>query len=152
VVGPRTLIDYLHNRARTFIYATALAVPVAAAAVAALECLRHEPHRRAVLQERARQLHDRLRSIRLGSAQAASHIVPVVVGDTKQAVDLARFLWERGIWAPAIRPPTVPDGTARLRLSVTTLHTEAHIDQLVGALQMSPHAGPPVRASSRGYD
>jgi 7-keto-8-aminopelargonate synthetase-like enzyme len=157
VVGPRTLTDFLHNRARTFIYTTALAVPVAAAAVAALRLLNEEPQRRELLRERVARLRERLASFHLPAppallrgakqseadgAQAGgmplsvtSHIVPVVVGQTQQTLDLARQLWDRGVWAPAIRPPTVPEGAARLRLSITSLHTDAHINALAHALQ-----------------
>ena len=136
VVGPAPLIDYLHNRARTFLYTTALAVPVAAAAVAALRVLAEEPARREVLHRRARRLQERLAKLRLPATaeRAASHIVPLVLGSTVRAVEVARRLWERGCWAQAIRPPTVPEGTARLRLSVTALHTEAQIETLVDAL------------------
>ena len=72
-----------------------------------------------------------------------SPIIPIWVGSTRQATSLARRLWERGVWAPAIRPPTVPEGTARLRLSVTALHTEAQIDQLVEALRETLVRGAP---------
>ena len=138
VVGPQPLIDVLRNRARTFIYTTALAVPVAAAAVAALDLLRAEPHRRELLHDRARRLHESLTRLHLPALPAEmSHIIPVVVGLSQQALTLARQLWERGIWAPAIRPPTVPEGTARLRLSVTALHTDTHIDALADALQQA---------------
>ena len=135
VAGPRMLIDYLHNRARTFIYTTALAVPVAAAAAAALQLLQDEPGRRERLQDRVRRLEGRLASIVGARASATSPIVPVIVGAPQQALDLAARVWDRGCWAPAIRPPTVPEGTARLRLSVTALHTDAHIDALVEALR-----------------
>jgi 8-amino-7-oxononanoate synthase len=135
VVGPGTLIDFLRNRARTFIYTTALAVPVVAAAVAALDLLRAEPQRRTLLQARVRRLQERLTVPSATPLSVSSHIVPVVVGQTQQALDLAGALWDRGLWVPAIRPPTVPEGSARLRLSISALHTEAHIDALAGALQ-----------------
>jgi len=135
VVGAAPLIDLLRNRARTFIYTTALAVPVAAAATAALGVLRDEPDRRARLWTRARMLHKRLDALPALSLPEASHILPIVVGQVSLARELAERLWSRGIWAPAIRPPTVSERTARLRLSVTALHTDAQIDQLARALQ-----------------
>ena len=64
-----------------------------------------------------------------------SHIVPLVIGDAAQTVRLSQRLWERGVWAPAIRPPTVPEGTSRLRVSVTALHTEEQIAALAVALR-----------------
>jgi len=137
VIGPRVLIESLHQRARTFIYATALAVPVAAAASEALR-LAAEPQARERLSERAAQLHERLVALGLRPASAGpSHIVPVVVGEASRASALAVRLWDRGIWAPAIRPPTVPEGAARLRLSVTALHRAEHVDMLVEALRAS---------------
>ncbi|MBI2495457.1 MAG: aminotransferase class I/II-fold pyridoxal phosphate-dependent enzyme, partial [Candidatus Omnitrophica bacterium] len=141
VVGPRLLIDFLHNRARTFIYTTALAVPIAAAAVEALRLLKGEPQRRERLRQLTERLHERLAPLQPVSRVRAlpSHIVPFVVGEARQALELAQALWERGIWAPAIRPPTVPEGTARLRLNVTALHTEAQIDALAGALRSQVH-------------
>ena len=67
--------------------------------------------------------------------RTAAHIVPIMVGSTRKAVALAKGLWDRGCWAPAIRPPTVPEDTARLRLSLSALHTDEHIDALTDALQ-----------------
>ena len=132
--GPATLIDLLRNRARPFIYSTAPAIPVAAAAVRALEVLAEEPWRRDVLRERVGRLHSRLTGLPGLEATSASHIMPVILGETARAVAVARRLWERGCWVPAIRPPTVPEGAARLRLSVTALHREADIDALAAAL------------------
>lgn len=135
VVGARPLIDLLRNRARTFIYTTALAVPVVAAAVAALQMLEQEPERIARLWALADDLRMRLAALSdvsgpFATARPSSHIVPVITGSTELACELAGRLLERGVWAPAIRPPTVPEGTARLRVSLTALHTEPQIDEL----------------------
>jgi len=135
VVGPRTLIELVHNRARTFIYATALAVPVAAAAREALRIVRDDPAPRAGLSRNVQHLHARLSGCPGIPTQAPSHIVPVVVGSAHRTQELAAQLGARGILAPAIRPPTVPEGTSRLRLSVSALHTDAHIDALASALR-----------------
>ena len=135
VVGPTTLIDFLRNRARTFLYATALAVPVAAAAVAALRLLHDEPTRRQRLRDRLARLQAKLAQLQGSPKTISSPIVPLVVGHATRALELARRLWERGHWVPAIRPPTVPKGTARLRLGVTALHTDAQIDSLARALR-----------------
>ena len=140
VVGPRKLIDFLRNQARTFIYTTALAVPVVAAAVTALEVLEREPQRRANLWNVAGFLRARLAALSGSNGvatddQPCSHIVPVIVGSSKLSCELAEWLLKRGLWAPAIRPPTVPEGRARLRLSLTALHTQSHIDELGDALE-----------------
>lgn len=133
VVGPRALIEGLHHRARTFIYATALAVPVAAAALEALRIVEDEPQRRRALQARVSRLHAGLPD--RAALPHVSHIMPLILGDALRASSLAQRLWERGIWAPAIRPPTVPRGTSRLRLSVTALHSNAQVDALLAALR-----------------
>lgn len=135
VVGPGALINVLQNRARTFIYTTALAIPVVAAALEALQLLGEEPERRRRLHALAESLHQRLAEVSQPLPTRPSHIMPLMIGDTRRTVALASALWERGVWAPAIRPPTVPEGTARLRLGLTVLHTDAHIDQLAVALQ-----------------
>lgn len=135
LAGPATLIEYLRNAARPFIYTTALAPPSAAAAVEALRVLQEEPGHRDTLWRRAGALHEQLQRIGLRAGDTPSHIVPVIVGEARRALALAQRLWQQGMWAPAIRPPTVPRGTARLRLSVTALHTEEQIRQLVEGLR-----------------
>ena len=144
VAGPKPLIELLQNRARTFIYATALAVPVAAAALEALRIVREDPSPRAMLRRNIEHLHARLTILpkaELMPSEArqmgfpASHIIPVVVGSARRARELSAELLERGILAPAIRPPTVPEGTARIRLSVSALHTDEHVDALATALR-----------------
>jgi 8-amino-7-oxononanoate synthase len=135
VVGPRRLIDYLSNRSRAFIYTTALAVPVVAAAMEALSLVGHEPQHRSLLWQRVRQLHTGLAALGHPVPASPSHIIPVRLGEARRARELSQQLWDRGLWAPAIRPPTVPQGGARLRLSITARHTESHIDALVSALR-----------------
>jgi len=152
VVGPKTLIHFLQNRARSFIYTTALVVPVAAAAVEALRLLHEEPQRRSHLQALAARLHTQLASWWDTLPAAPSHIVPIVVGHTRRAVELADALWEQGMWAPAIRPPTVPEGSARLRVSVTALHTTEQIDALADALEESIVHSPSSMAQSKHTD
>ena len=134
IVGPRTLTEFLHNRARQLIYATALAVPVTAAALEALRLVEQEPTLRARLARNVHRLHARLKDLACLRGAAPSHIVPVVVGASRRARELSDALRHRGMWAPAIRPPTVPEGTARLRLSLSALHTTNQIDQLADAL------------------
>lgn len=143
VVGPRRVVQFLQNRSRPFIYATGLAVPVAAAALEALRVVEREGERRELLRQRARDLHaqlgDAVGAVATRSAvlplERPSHIVPVILGEAQRAVAVSERLWERGIWAPAIRPPTVRRGTARLRLSVTARHTREQIDALAHAVR-----------------
>ena len=145
VIGPRPLVEFLRNRAKTFIYTTALAGPVAASAAAALDLLERDPSRPALLLERVRQLHERLAPVAPTPLPGPSHIVPIIVGSAERALALSRRLWDRGFWAPAIRPPTIPEGGARLRVSVTALHTQAQIDALADALRDALAEGPWIR-------
>src|SRR5690606_32559939 len=110
----RPVIDLIATRARSFVYATALPPALAAAAIAALDVIEREPERTALPLANARAF-TRL----AGLPDAASPIVPIVLGAEQRALDAARQLEEEGFLAVAIRPPTVPDGTARLRLAFT---------------------------------
>ena len=134
VVGPTALIEFLRNRARTFVYATALAVPVAAAAVAGLRVLTQDARPREALEARSRQLFEGLRRLAACRVSHPSHIVPIALGSVQRASQVSERLWERGQWCPAIRPPTVPRGQARIRLSVTALHSPEQVEQLIAAL------------------
>ncbi|MDI6774888.1 MAG: 8-amino-7-oxononanoate synthase [Verrucomicrobiota bacterium] len=120
--------DYLVNRARSFIYATALAPPAAAAALAAVERIEQDSDMGARLLERARAFHSLLREQGLPVAAWRSQIIPIQVGDSDKTVELARRLMGQGLLATAIRPPAAPAGTARLRLSVSLAHAPADLE------------------------
>ncbi|MGE3818879.1 MAG: 8-amino-7-oxononanoate synthase [Isosphaeraceae bacterium] len=134
VAGSRRLIDHLVNHARPLIYSTA---PPPAAAAAAREALRislAEPERRHRVHALADRLRDGLADAGIPIGPSKGPIVPVPLGEADLAIQCARRLADRGIFAPAIRPPTVPAGTSRLRLSVTAAHDEADVDVLIAAL------------------
>jgi 8-amino-7-oxononanoate synthase len=158
VVGSNKLIDWLANRARPYVFSTAGTPAAAAAAMAALDVIAAEPQRRALLQKlfsslvrdlaaqgwrlsaasdvdasRREQLADESLN-GLGKLPEVGAIVPVIVGPSEQTLALAARLAERGLWVPAIRPPTVPDGTARLRISLSSAHTPEMLAGLVEAL------------------
>ena len=120
--------DYLVNRARSLIYATALPPPSAAAALAAVERIEQDPAMGPRLLERARAFHALLREQNLPVAAWHSQIIPVRVGDNDKTAELARRLLAQGLLVTAIRPPTVPAGTARLRLSVNRIHEPADLE------------------------
>lgn len=134
VAGSAELIEYLIQRARTYIYTTAQPPAVAEAARAALGLVRRESWRR----ERLRALVQRFRTgaeqLGLRLMDSITPIQPVVVGEAGAAVRLSEQLLERGLLVPAIRPPTVPKGTARLRVTLSAAHTEAQVDRLLEAL------------------
>jgi len=134
VAGSRDLIDLLVNKARSFIYTTALPPAVCAVSLAGLRIIEEEPERRAALWARTRQLHEGLRERGFDIGATETPITPVIVGESQAAVDLSKKLFEAGILAPAIRPPTVPDGTARIRLVPMATHTAEDIQRVLTAL------------------
>ena len=134
VAGSAELIDWLVNHARPYIFSTALAPPAAAAAARAIALVSLEPERRRHVLALAETLRQRLRALGLSVGPSACQIVPVLVGEAQAAVDLSRRLEGHGLLVPAIRPPSVPDGTSRLRISLSAGHTEADIERLVEAL------------------
>lgn len=135
VAGSAELIQWLVNTAGAFIYTTALPPAACAAALAALDLVEREPQRRRKVLALAARLRSELGD-RLGFdlGGSSSQIVPVVLGEADAAVRLSRSLEEAGFLIPAIRPPTVPRGKARLRISLTADHEPLDVDQLVAAL------------------
>ncbi len=129
LAGPRAVVELLKNRARSFIYTTAMPPGCAAAALEALRVIEQEPHWRAQLSENMNGWVTRLRQAGVDLVSDASQIVPVRVGSSEQTMALAQRLWDAGVYAPGIRPPTVPVGQARIRTSVTSRHTAADLDQ-----------------------
>jgi 8-amino-7-oxononanoate synthase len=136
VTGSRDLITYLVNRARSFIYTTALPPAMAAAASAALDIILSEPERRAHLWYLRARLDQGLKTMGCGTLGSESPIMPILVGDVAAALRLSDHLLAQGIYAPAIRPPTVPSSSSRIRITVTAGHTPAHIDRLLEAFSM----------------
>ena len=130
VSGPQVLMELLINHARAFIFDTALAPPSAAAALEALQILAAEPGRVAKLSSNLRRLRDNLRKGGLPIPDHPTPIVPVVLGDAAKAVAMAQQLEKAGFLTIAIRPPTVPAGSSRLRITVTATHTTQQIDQV----------------------
>lgn len=135
IVGPQTVIDYLINCARAFIYTTAPVPAVAAGACAALDILQNEPFRRLALQSNAAYLRNRLTAKGLNIAGSTTQIIPVILGDSEQALAVSASLMQKGCFISAIRPPTVPEGTARLRISVQSEHTRPQMDELCNAIE-----------------
>jgi 8-amino-7-oxononanoate synthase len=135
VCGSRRLIAWLVNHARPYIFSTALAPPVAAAAHCAVGLVQTEPERRRHVLGLAERLRTALRDLGKPVGASCCQIVPVIVGAARAATELARRLEEQGILAPAIRPPSVPEGTARLRISLSAGHCAEDVDRLIAALQ-----------------
>jgi 8-amino-7-oxononanoate synthase len=135
VAGSATTIDYLLNKGRSYIFTTAAPPAIACALAKSLDLIRAGDDLRRQLFTNIARLRDGLAGLPWRLLPSATAIQPLIVGENDAAVALAEALWERKLWVPAIRPPTVPKGMARLRVSVSAAHTEADIDRLVAALK-----------------
>ena len=133
VVGPTGLIQYLINRARPMMFSTAPPPATAAAATAAIHVLRSEPQRLARLWNNQRYFVERLRTLKFCLTPTVSPIIPVMIGNAEKTEAFARRLLELGVYAPAIRPPTVPKNTSRIRTTVTAEHSREQLDQVLTA-------------------
>ncbi|MGE3317563.1 MAG: 8-amino-7-oxononanoate synthase [Planctomycetaceae bacterium] len=135
VAGATPLVDWLWNRARTQMFSTALPPATCAAACAAIEIIQKEPERRAHLAQLSARLRSNLAAEGLaGNANGVGPVIPVILGTPDATMSVASGLQEQGMLVAAIRPPTVPEGTSRLRISVTAAHTLDDIDELTNAL------------------
>jgi len=130
--GDGGTINWLQNSARSFMYSTALPAPVVAASLAALEIIEKDPSPLERLWKNRERLYSGLKSLGLNTGGSETPIIPVILKDVPETVRLAERLEEEGIYAPAIRPPTVKE--PRLRLSVTASHSEEDIGRLLEAL------------------
>ena len=135
IAGPSTLIQYLMNTSRSFIFTTAPPPSSAAAATTAIRIIQREPERRARLWANRERLFTGLTQLGFDLSPSVSPIIPILVGSAETALAFAEHLFAEGIYAPAIRPPTVPDATSRIRITVTAEHTAVHIDQALAAFQ-----------------
>lgn len=134
VVGPKVVVDYLINRCRSLIFSTALAPSAVQSALDAIKIIRNDSSRREHLQRLSRRVREHVDAPTRAVQRTWTPIVPVVIGDDSQAVALSQELSERGFYVPAIRPPTVPAGTARLRISLSAAHTKPMVQSLLDAL------------------
>jgi 8-amino-7-oxononanoate synthase len=134
VAGSAALIEFLIQKARTYLYTTALPQPVAAAARAALQLIRQERGGRERLLALVRRFRDAARAAGVPLASSTTPIQPVLLGSAGAALAAQRALTAAGYWVVAIRPPTVPAGSARLRVTLCATHTEAEVDGLAEQL------------------
>ncbi|MGQ0696619.1 MAG: 8-amino-7-oxononanoate synthase [Panacagrimonas sp.] len=143
VAGSGSLIEYLIQRARSWVFSTAPPPAIAAAAREALRIVRTEPGRRLRLHANIRRLVSGATELGLklgppnaqGDALASTPILPLVIGDAARTMSISRALFERGFWVAGIRPPTVAMGTSRLRITLSATHTPDQIDALLDALK-----------------
>jgi len=155
VAGTSALCELLVNTARPFVFSTAPPPPAVAAALAALELLEEQPERVDQLQANSRALRDELAREGFDVAGSSTQIVPLVIGDAHRAMAVCEAALAQGVFAQAIRPPTVPEGTSRLRLAVMAAHTKPELREAARTLGRAalhagfrPGDGMPVAAAS----
>ncbi len=135
VAASETVIEWLISRARTYIFTTGSSPIMACALLASLDLIEQGDARRAHLQALIARLRDGLAGTRWRLMPSPTAIQPIIIGDNHEALRIAAALYEQGLWVPAIRPPTVPAGTARLRVSLSAAHTVEQVDRLIDALK-----------------
>lgn len=140
VVGSDEIIGHLAETARPYLYTTALPPAQAAATLAAVKLARRDHWRREKLQSLIAHFRQLALFRDLPLLPSSGAIQPLMCGDEKRAMALATALEAQGFWVPAIRPPTVPDGKARLRITLSSLHTQAEVDALIDALSWARDA------------
>jgi len=134
VAGPRALIETICNTGRAFMFTTALPPALCAAAMAAIQIIRDEPRRRSDLLQLAQVLRLRLSGAGFQIGNSVSQIIPVIIGGAPEAVRVSKALLEEGFLVPAIRPPTVPKGSSRLRVSLSAKHEQDDLRRFAGVL------------------
>jgi glycine C-acetyltransferase len=136
VCGTKILREYLINKSRPFIYTTAMPAALAQASRAALQIIFEGHALRQSLQDHADYLRGQLKTIGFDTMNSTTPIIPILINDPLQAAAMSKRLLEQGIFVQAIRPPTVPADTSRLRITVTAAHTQEDIDRLLNALRV----------------
>ena len=135
IAGPADMIEYLISTSRPFMFTTAPPPGTAAAACAALTVLQQDPARRARLWRNRDHLFAGLTRLGFRLTESVSPILPVLIGRAETALAFAEQLLDQGVYAPAIRPPTVPEGSCRIRVTVTAEHTPEQIDMALAAFE-----------------
>jgi 8-amino-7-oxononanoate synthase len=134
VSGDEDLINFLRNKARPFMYTTALPPAVCAASIAGIKLIQKNPLLRKSLWNNVRYLKKELDLLNFDLIPSESPIIPILIGDAKKAVDVSKLLYKKGILIPAIRPPTVPTRSSRLRMTVMSTHTRKDLERLLEVL------------------
>jgi 8-amino-7-oxononanoate synthase len=134
VAAEQVVIETLVNQARSYVYTTATPPALSVALLESLQLIKNGDDRRAHLQKLIAQLRAGLADLPWTLMPSDTAIQPLLVGENQAALKLSEGLRERGIWVAAIRPPTVPQGTARLRITLSAAHSAADVQQLIGAL------------------
>ncbi len=147
VAGSRSLRDLLINRCRSFIFTTSLPPAVMAMTLAAIDLVQNEPQRRETLRHNCQKLKLGLSRLGFELGKSESPILPLIVGDAARCMALSAALLDRGVFAQGIRPPTVPVGTSRLRITVMATHSDAQIDRALNVFEEIKRQWPPTTTS-----
>jgi 8-amino-7-oxononanoate synthase len=147
IAGSRALRELLINRCRSFIFTTSLPPAVMAMALAAIDLVQTEPQRRDRLRYNCQKLKLGLGRLGFELGKSESPILPLIVGDAPRCMGLSAALLERGVFAQGIRPPTVPAGTSRLRITLMATHSEEHIDKALNVFEDVKRQWPPTTTS-----
>ncbi|MFD4817610.1 8-amino-7-oxononanoate synthase [Peribacillus butanolivorans] len=131
IAGSRSLVDYVLNRARPFVFSTALSSGVVASALTAVDIIQSEPERRVRIRAMSQRLYNELTSLGYTVSGGETPILAIICGEPEQAMFLSKELHKHGIYAPAIRPPTVPSGTSRIRLTLMATHQEEQMNHVI---------------------
>jgi len=135
LAGPQVLVDYIRNKSRPFIFTTSLPPGVCAGAISGIKILQQQPSLRKKLWDNTKYIKSRLDKMGFDMRGSISPIIPIMIGDTKKTVAISQALWDKRLYVPAIRPPTVPLGQSRLRLTITAMHTRKDLDLVINALE-----------------
>lgn len=134
MAGDEAVIELVLQRARSYLFATAAPAMLTEALLVGIDLIETEEWRRERLRAHVARLREALRTAPVRLLPSRTPIQPIVIGDNAAALASMARLWDRGLWVPAIRPPTVPVGTARLRVTLSAAHTPEHVDRLIEAL------------------
>jgi len=135
VAGSNDLIEWLIQQARTYVYTTAIPPAIAAASLASLKIIQTQPERREHLDDLINQFKKGVASLGLQLMPSQTPIQPIVVGDESRALEWSEDLRSQGLLVKAIRPPTVPNGTSRLRITFSAAHTQQDVQRLLVSLE-----------------
>ncbi|MBU0759388.1 MAG: 8-amino-7-oxononanoate synthase [Candidatus Omnitrophica bacterium] len=135
ITGSSSLTEYIRNRARSFIYTTGLPPTIAAGCIKAIEIAEKGEDLRKRLWRNATKMRRALKELGFDTMESETQIIPVLTGDVSNTMRMAERLFEMGVFAPGVRPPTVPKNKCRLRVSIMATHKDAHIDKVIDSFR-----------------